>query len=116
MSDMIVVYIACNRLEEARKIGKHLMRLRVCPCYNIIPQMQSAAFWPPGSGKIEEVDGAILLVKTLTKKFPAIEKEVLKMHSDKTPCIYSMPVLNVYGKYYRWLKSEIKKPQHPHNL
>jgi uncharacterized protein involved in tolerance to divalent cations len=60
---MIIIYIPCVSVEEAEKIGKKVMKKRLAPCYNIIPQMHSAAFWPPKTGEIEIVAGAVLIIK-----------------------------------------------------
>jgi periplasmic divalent cation tolerance protein len=107
MEKMIVIYITCNSSEEAEKIGKLLMKKRLAPCYNIISNMKSACFWPPKTGKIEEINGIILLVKTLEEKFDAIEKEVESIHSDDVPCIFALPVTRVSKKYLAWLEKEI---------
>lgn len=108
MTDMIIVYIPCVNKSEATKIGDALMQKRLCPCYNIITSMHSAAFWPPKTGEVERVDGVVLLVKTIEKKYQAIEVEVKNLHSDKNPCIFAIPVSHVSKDYFEWLVSEIK--------
>jgi periplasmic divalent cation tolerance protein len=107
MTDMIVLYISCTDAEEAKKIGEHIMKKRLSPCYNIIPNMKSASFWPPKTGKIEKVNGAILLLKSVDRKYLKIETEVKKFHSDKNPCIFSIPVSHVSKEYFDWLIREI---------
>ncbi len=109
MDTMIVIYIPCVAIEEAKKIGLAVMKKRLAPCYNILPDMQSAAFWPPKSGEIEEViHGAVLLLKSVTSKFQSIETEVKQLHSDSNPCIFSLRVDNISGAYYQWLVSEME--------
>lgn len=109
MGTMIVVYIPCTGIDEAKKIGIQVMQKRLAPCYNILPDMQSAAFWPPGTGEIETVQhGAVLLLKSVSSKFSPIEAEVKKLHSDSNPCIFSIRVDNVSGAYYQWLVSEME--------
>ena len=105
---MILVYITCSGEEEARKIGKQLLEKRLCGCFNIINGMKATYWWPPKSGKIEESDETILIVKTLKDKFDAIEKEVLKMHSSDTPCLIAIPAVKVAKKYFKWIKGEIQ--------
>ena len=106
---MILVYITCKDKSEAKKIGESLMAKRLCACINILPNTKALAFWPPKSGKIEISNEAILLVKTIEKKYNEIEKEVLRIHSYELPCIFSLKVDCVYGKYKKWLKGEIDK-------
>lgn len=107
MKNMIVIYVPCVDLSEAKKIGTHVMQKRLAPCYNILQNTYSSAFWPPKTGKIEEVSGVVLLIKSIEEKFPEIEKEVKSLHSDTNPCIFSLPVSNVSEDYYNWLLSEI---------
>jgi uncharacterized protein involved in tolerance to divalent cations len=104
---MIVIYVTCMDITEAKKIGTHVMQNRLAPCYNIIQNTYSAAFWPPKTGKIEEVSGASLLIKSINTHFAAIEAEVKTIHSDITPCIFSLPVSNVSEAYFKWFLSEM---------
>ena len=104
---MIVIYITCKSKTEALKIGRTLMQKRLATCFNIIPGMYPECFWPPKTGEIEKADECVLLVKTLESKFPDIETEIRKLHSDKTPCIFAIPVSQVSEKYYTWLESEL---------
>ncbi len=108
MTDMILVYITCVNENEAKKIGEVVLAKRLTPCYNIILQTYSAAFWPPKTGEVERVNGSVLLIKTLESKYNDIEAEVRKLHSDKTPCIIAFPVAHVFDDYYRWLKKELE--------
>lgn len=107
MTDMILIYITCDNGEEAKKIGIHLLKKRLCACFNIVNGMKAAYWWPPKSDKIEESTETIFLVKTLANKFDAIEKEVLTLHNSDTPCLIAIPTANVSKKYYEWIKGEI---------
>lgn len=107
MTDMILIYITCASPEEARKIGKQLLKKRLAGCVNIFPDIDPIYWWPPKAGKLEEGKETVLLVKTLSNKFDAIEKEVCKLHASDTPCLIAIPVVNVAKKYYEWIKGEI---------
>ncbi|MFC1647007.1 divalent-cation tolerance protein CutA [Patescibacteria group bacterium] len=108
MTEAIIIYITCNSYKEAQNIGSILMKKRLSPCYNIVPEASSAAFWPPKTGQVEEVKASILLIKTFEGKYYEIEKEVRKVHSDKTPCILSLPIFQISKDYLKWMDSEIK--------
>jgi periplasmic divalent cation tolerance protein len=108
MTDMILIYITCDSVAQAEKIGKHLLKKRLCGCINIIEGMHAIYFWPPKQNKLEESNETILLVKTLADKFDVIEREVIKLHSADTPCLIALPITNVAKKYYKWIKGEIK--------
>ena len=108
MTDMILVYITCDTVDQAKEIGKHLMNKRLCACVNIFPDMQPMFFWPPKSGKIDESKEVVLIAKTIEGKYEDLEKEVSKIHSSDTPCIFSILVTHVAKKYYEWLKGELE--------
>ena len=109
MTDFILIYITCESKEEAKKIGTHLLKKRLCACINIIDGMFAKYYWPPKQDKIEESDETILIVKTLAGKFDEVEREVVKIHSSETPCLIAIPSLNVAKKYYEWIKGEIQQ-------
>lgn len=104
---MIVIYVPCADADEAKKIGDFVMKKRLAPCCNIIGGTYSAAFWPPKTGAIEAVSGAVLLIKSVDGKYDQIESEVKKLHSDTNPCIFSLPVSHVSQEYSDWMRSEI---------
>lgn len=105
--EVILIYIVCKDLAEAKKIGKALLESKSCGCINIIPQMKSLYFWPPGSGKVKEEDETIMLVKTQKHLFNKIEQTVKRMHSYEVPAIFSLPVDNVSRSYCDWLAKQI---------
>jgi len=104
---MILIYITCDNEDEAKKIGAHLLKKRLCACFNIINGMKAMYWWPPKSDKLEESNETILIVKTLKYKFDVIEKEVLAVHASDTPCLIAIPTVSVAKKYYEWIKGEI---------
>ena len=107
-SDIILVYVTCENIVQAKKIGRHLMDKRLCACINIFSNIKSFSLWPPKTGKIEKAKEAVLIIKTLKDKFSIIEKEIYRIHTYKNPCIMALPIIQVSKKYYSWLKGEIK--------
>src|SRR3989304_939286 len=107
MTNLILVYITCKSVKQAKKIGSHLMTKKLCACVNIFPEMQPMFFWPPKTGKIDESKEVVLIAKTVESKYQALEDEVHKIHSYGIPCVFSIPVSHVAKKYYDWLIGEI---------
>jgi periplasmic divalent cation tolerance protein len=107
MSDMILVYVDCSSVEEAKKIATSLLKEKLCACTNIIPGVQSLYLWPPKSGKIESANEVILLIKTVKKNYQKIEKQIKKLHSYSVPAIFSIPIETVEKKYRDWMKKEV---------
>ena len=104
---MILIYITCQSVEQAKQIGRHLLEKRLCACVNIFDHMMPMYWWPPKEGKISEDSEVVLLIKTLEEKFDEIERQVKKLHTDSTPCIFSIKVDRVSKQYYEWIKGEI---------
>jgi periplasmic divalent cation tolerance protein len=107
MTDLLLVYITCEDVVEAKKIGRHLLEQRVAGCINIFPNMEPMFWWPPKEGKINESSEVVLIAKTVEAKYEELEKEVLKVHSFDTACVIAIPVKHVSQGYYDWLVGEI---------
>ncbi|MBU2036222.1 MAG: divalent-cation tolerance protein CutA [Patescibacteria group bacterium] len=105
---MIIVYIPCNTVKTAKKIGNILVKKRYVACFNIIPKIFSGYHWPPKENKIESAEESVLIVKTLDEKYDQVKKEVEKIHPYSVPCIMSIKVKDINEKYLNWLKGEIK--------
>lgn len=107
MTDMLLVYITCDSVEQAKSIAKHLMGKKLCACVNIYPEMQPMFFWPPKSGIIDESKEVVLIAKTIEPKYKQLEKEVTQVHTYDVPCIFAIPVKHVAKSYYEWLVGEM---------
>ena len=108
MTDMLLCYITCDSVEQAKKIAKHLMDKKLCACVNIFPEMQPMFFWPPKSGTIDESKEVVLIAKTIESKYKELESEVAKVHTYDVPCIFAIPVQHVAKSYYDWLIGEME--------
>jgi len=106
--NMIIIYITCESTKQAKEIGKHLLRKRLCACVNIFENITPIYWWPPKKNKLCEDKEVVLIVKTIEEKFKAIEKEVTKIHSYEVPCIFSIKIDRVNQPYLDWLMGEIK--------
>lgn len=107
MTDVLLVYVTCTDENQAKNIGKVLLKKKLCACIKVISHSYAAFFWPPKSDKLTEETEAVLLIKTHKVKFSAIEKEITMIHSDQTPCILGIPIAFVNQNYLEWLNGEI---------
>lgn len=97
---MLVVYITCDSVKQAKDIGRQLMKKKLCACVNIFSEMEPMFFWPPKSGIIDESKEVVLLAKTIESKYKLLEDEVSKIHTYDVPCIFAIPVHYVAKPYY----------------
>ena len=100
-----LVYITTKDKDEARRIGKELVKTRLAACVNIIDNMNSMYWW---EGKIQDDQEVILIAKTRQSLVKKLIKKVKSIHSYSTPCIVSLPILDGNSDYLDWLKKETK--------
>lgn len=108
MADYIVVYITHESTTQAEKLGDVLMSKRLVACFNIIPSVRTACFWPPLSNNLEKSEEVVLISKTHVSKFSQIEAVVSELHSYEIPCIIALPISNISKDYENWLKNELE--------
>jgi len=105
---MILVYVTCESVKQAKQIGKAILKKRLATCVNIFPEMQPIFWWPPKENKLDESKEVVLIIKTIEKKFKEIEKEILQLHTYETPCIFSIKVNKVHKPFLDWIEGEIR--------
>jgi uncharacterized protein involved in tolerance to divalent cations len=108
MNHTIWVLVNCNSKNEAEKIGRKILKMRHCSCFDVIPRYLAVYFWPPKSSRIETSKGATLILETFREKYDLIKKEVKKLHSDKLPFIGFVEIKGLDKEYVEWIKGEIK--------
>lgn len=119
--EIIWVVVNTNSIKEADKIGRAVLKQRMCACYSIIPRIKSVYYWPPRSARLktrlagppkpnrlEQSKCPILTLETLPKHYQKIIKLVKSLHSDKVPMIGQWEIENVTADFYKWLKGELK--------
>ncbi len=97
-----VIYITTSSLDEAKFIGRTLVKDRLVACANIFP-ITSIYNWKG----IQENEEVVLLVKTTTENVKKIEQRVKELHSYDVPCIISL-VIDGSDEYLAWIKREVK--------
>ncbi|MBU6475275.1 MAG: divalent-cation tolerance protein CutA [Alphaproteobacteria bacterium] len=99
----VFIYVTVPSEAEAGKIAAALVEQRLVACANAIPGMKSIYRW---QGRIARRDEAVLILKTQTHLFPAVETAVRALHPDETPCIVALPVENGNAAYLKWIETE----------
>lgn len=108
MTDILLVYITCESIDQAKVIGRDLLEKRLCACVNIYPHMEPMFFWPPKSGKIDETKEVVLIAKTVESKYQALEDRIHQIHTYDVPCVMAIPLKHVSKKYADWLLGELE--------
>jgi len=104
MTDKIVVLSTCSSVDEARKIARHLLDLRLAACVQLLPTVQSLYHW---QGAVEESAETLLFIKSSRPLFDRVRAEVARLHSYSTPEIVALPVIDGAPDYLNWLDREL---------
>ena len=99
------IYMTAGNKEEARNIGRELVRSRLAACVNILDNMNSVYMW---NGDIQEDAEVVLIAKTTRERVPELVEKVKSMHSYDCPCVVSLPVLDGHKPFLDWIAGEVK--------
>jgi len=99
------VYMTAGSKAEAQKIGKALIESRLAACVNILDNMESIYRW---EGKIQQDNEVVLIAKTTESLVSQLIEKVIALHSFDCPGIISLPILDGYPPFLKWIQAEVK--------
>jgi periplasmic divalent cation tolerance protein len=106
MTDKIIVLVTCGSMKEAKGLAGALVEARLVACANIFSApMESVYRW---KGRIERAKEFLLLVKSTRKRFPALRREIERLHSYDMPEIIALPIVDGATGYLRWLGESVQ--------
>ena len=101
----IIVLVTTASKQEAEKITRHLLDLKLIACGNIIGPVSSIFRW---SGKIEKAEEYLTVMKSRRDLFEKLAEAVKALHSYEVPEILALPVVEGSKAYLDWLESCLK--------
>lgn len=110
VTDKIVVLVTCGSVKEARTIARALVKGNLAACVNILPSaVESIYRW---KGKVESAKEFLLVIKTIRKRFAAVQAEVRHLHSYEVPEIIALPIAGGSRDYLSWIADSVglRKP------
>ncbi|WP_119629814.1 divalent-cation tolerance protein CutA [Methylocaldum marinum] len=103
-----LVLCTCPDARTAEALAMALIFERLAACANIVPGLTSIYAW---EGKIETAQEHLLLIKTETASFDALEKFLREKHPYELPEIVTVPILHGSTAYLDWISEWL----HPKN-
>jgi periplasmic divalent cation tolerance protein len=100
MTDALVVLCTCPNPEEASRLARGLVENRYAACVNIFPQIRSIYRW---KGETQDEEEVLMIIKTSTGAFAALQAWLLDRHSYDVPEILALPVAQGTPDYLDWL-------------
>lgn len=109
MTDKIVVLVTCGSAKEAQRIGRALVESRYAACANVVQApVQSIYRW---KGRVESAKEFLIILKTSRKRFPALEREVRRLHGYDVPEIIALPIERGSRAYLKWVSESVAPAQ-----
>lgn len=90
---------------DARRITKMLIEERLAACANVF-HAYSIYHW---KGRIEDEDEVLVILKTDTEHYPALEQRLQSIHPYEIPMIVALPIQTGIESYLCWLSENLAK-------
>jgi len=103
--DYIVVLITASGAEEAEKIARTLVGENLAACVNMQGGVRSIYRW---KGEVCDEPEVMMLAKTTSDNFAAIEKRVRELHSYEVPEVIAIPVVMGSKPYLDWIEENTR--------
>jgi periplasmic divalent cation tolerance protein len=98
-----MAYITTRDANEARRIGRAVVRERLAACANIFERVNSFYYW---EGRLCDGHEAVLIVKTRPALLKRLVQRVRTLHSYRVPCIVALPIGGGNPDFLSWIKKE----------
>lgn len=102
MTDAIVTFCTCPDKLTAEKIARLLVDSQLAACVNILPGITSIYTW---QGKTESADEYLLLIKSSSQTYPALETAIRQHHPYELPEIIALSIAHGLPEYLHWIQS-----------
>jgi periplasmic divalent cation tolerance protein len=94
----IVVFVTAGSTEEAGTLSRGLVREKLAFCVNALPAVKSTYYWEDKLCVDEEI---LLIIKTRSDRFDALETWVRKNHSYSVPEVVALPIVKGSEPYLK---------------
>jgi periplasmic divalent cation tolerance protein len=105
MTKSLVVFVTASSRKEADKIAQALVAEKLAACVTIVPEVFSRYRW---KGHVENSEELLLIIKTFSRLYKALEKRVKALHSYSVPEILAVPVMAGNADYLKWMKDSLE--------
>lgn len=103
MAEEIVILVTCPT-DQADKIARPVVEERLAACVNVVHNVASTYRW---HDKIEVSTEDLLILKSNSSHWKALEARVKELHPYDTPEIICFGIRDGYAPYLEWLNSSL---------
>lgn len=106
MSKYKVVMITASSIDEGERIAEALVGERLAACVNVLKNCRSIYRW---EGQIVRDDEVMLIAKTLSTRFEALQERVHELHSYSVPEVIAFDLTRVAKGYEDFLDGVLER-------
>jgi len=99
----LVIFCTCPDRETATRLARTLVEERLAACVNAIGGVVSTYRW---QDKIEVDDEVLLLIKTTSDQYEALEARLIELHPYEVPEVLAVEPVAGSAPYLAWLDRE----------
>lgn len=101
MDEVVIVYCTCPDKKVADSLAQLLLEARLAACINLIDSISAIYRW---QGKIERSEEVLMMIKTTSKRYAALQVKLKKHHPYEIPEIIAVPVTHGLPDYLDWVR------------
>jgi periplasmic divalent cation tolerance protein len=90
--------------DDAERLGEALVVEHLAACCSVVPTVHSFYYW---EGQLKREHEALLLVKTVESRAPAVQEYVISHHDYELPEILQVAVEGGSPAYLIWLAEQV---------
>lgn len=96
----MIVFCTVPDEATAKEIARAIVKEGLCACVNQIPKIKSYYIY---EGEFCEDDELLLLIKTASSHYKALENRIQELHPYDTPEIIAAPICEASAEYRAWM-------------
>ena len=100
----LVVLVTAPSADAALSLGRALVDERLAACVSVLHGITSIFAW---EGKREEAAEALLVIKTESRRYAALEQRVLELHPYSVPEVLALTVEAGSPAYVQWVRDSV---------
>lgn len=100
MGRYIVCLVTIDDTEKASQIARLLVEKKLVACVKIVPEILSIYQW---KGQVCEDIERLMIMKTRSELFPALQKTIKELHPYEVPEIIALNIEAGWPDYLRWI-------------
>lgn len=98
-----VAFCACPDAATATRIADALVGERLAACVNVLPGVRSVYRW---QGAVEHADEALLVIKTMSARVPALSARIATLHPYELPEVVAVEAAAGLPAYLEWVAAQ----------